>query len=67
MKTPGAALGSYEVIFVSLDDAWIANHSVVEVLQQELQRRGLCGPCRRNNAGIDGSKYDAEAGLRGSL
>ena len=39
-KAPGAAFGSYEFVFVSVDDAWVANHVVIEVLQQELQRRG---------------------------
>ena len=37
--TPGADLGKYRIVYFSFEDAWAANHSIVQLLQQEMQRR----------------------------
>ncbi len=37
--TPGAKLGEFEIIYFTFEDAWAANHSIVQLLQQEMQRR----------------------------
>ena len=39
--TPGAKLGGFDIIYFEFEDAWAANHSVVQLLQQEMQRRSF--------------------------
>ncbi len=37
--TPGADLGRYKIVYFTFEDAWAANHTIVQLLQQEMQRR----------------------------
>jgi len=39
--TPGAKLTGREIVLFEFGNAWVANHSMVRVLYQELARRGL--------------------------
>lgn len=38
--SPGAELGSYPLIYLMPETPWMANHSIVGLLTQELERRG---------------------------
>jgi len=37
--SPGAAFKNYEIVWFRIEDGWSANHSIVEILQQEFERR----------------------------
>tara|TARA_R110002096_G_scaffold215310_7_gene403072 strand:+ start:655 stop:1119 length:465 start_codon:yes stop_codon:yes gene_type:complete len=39
--TPGTKLGDYQIVYFVFEDAWAANHSIVQLLQQEFQRRSF--------------------------
>ncbi|MEM1296533.1 MAG: hypothetical protein AAGH89_14285 [Verrucomicrobiota bacterium] len=39
--TPGTQLGDYQIVYFVFEDAWAANHSIVQLLQQEFQRRSF--------------------------
>ncbi len=38
---PGASIAGRELVFFEFGNAWLANHSMVQVLGQELARRGM--------------------------
>jgi hypothetical protein len=39
--TPGASLAGRELVLFEFGNAWLANHSVVQILSQEVERRGM--------------------------
>ena len=39
--TPGASIAGRELVVFEFGNAWLANHSIVQVLYQEMARRGL--------------------------
>lgn len=71
--TPGTKLGDYQIVYFVFEDAWAANHSIVQLLQQEFQRRSFAikvGPPLEEDKAIStilslkhaGEKQDSQKG-----